>query len=148
MNFWSRVAKGRFCWVWIGSRLRKNGAPTYGNLRVNGKMRLAHRVSWQLANGKIPRGMNVLHECDNMPCVRPRHLYLGSLDRNNKDRAAKGRSAVGERAGCARLTEKQVLKFRKQRAAGTFRLRATARQLGMSHNSLGEAVRGQTWKHI
>lgn len=51
----------------------------------------AHRVSYELFVGPIPAGMHVLHHCDNPPCVRPSHLFLGDAKVNAQDRAAKGR---------------------------------------------------------
>ena len=51
----------------------------------------AHRVSWELNVGQIPEGMNVLHTCDNPKCVRPDHLFLGTIAVNNQDKWEKGR---------------------------------------------------------
>jgi hypothetical protein len=35
--------------------------------------------------------MCVCHRCDNPPCVRPDHLFLGTVQENNEDRERKGR---------------------------------------------------------
>lgn len=90
-RFWLKVTKTDKCWTWIGNHDSKGYGRIY-DLRTRTK-RLAHRVSWELANGLIPEGMAVCHHCDNPPCVRPEHLFLGTLDDNNKDRAAKGRTS-------------------------------------------------------
>lgn len=81
------------CWEWTGARSAKG----YGVLNVRETSRLASRVAWQLEHGKIPRGLYVLHKCDNPGCVRPSHLFLGTLADNNADMLAKGRYHRGPR---------------------------------------------------
>ena len=75
-----------------------------------GRMQLVHRMAWELENGPIPEGRCVLHTCDNPPCVRPDHLFLGTVADNNKDRDDKGRQAAlrGEQHGSTKITDKQV----------------------------------------
>lgn len=85
-RFWPHVAKSAGCWEWTGSRHR-NG---YGQFYYRGPA-MAHRVSWELANGPVPDGMLVCHRCDNPPCVRPDHLFLGTQADNLVDMVSKGR---------------------------------------------------------
>lgn len=102
-RFWSKVNKdgpvpshckqiGQ-CWVWTASASkRRNGSGPYGSFAVaKHKIRRAHRVSWEMANGAIPTGLDVLHSCDNPLCVRPDHLFLGTDADNANDRETKGR---------------------------------------------------------
>ena len=62
----------------------------YGRPTVNGKRRFAHRLAWEEENGPIPDGMNVLHHCDNPPCVNVDHLFLGDQADNMRDAREKG----------------------------------------------------------
>lgn len=75
------------CWEWVAS----GDSDGYGQLMVGKRMKKAHRVAWELANGPIPDGSFVCHHCDNPSCVRPSHLFLGSNSENMRDMVRKGR---------------------------------------------------------
>lgn len=87
-RFWAKVHKSDGCWEWTGKR-----ASGYGRFVTPPGRRMwsAHRYSWTLANGPIPDGLFVLHHCDNKPCVRPEHLFLGTNADNMRDAWRKGR---------------------------------------------------------
>lgn len=57
------------CWLWNGP---DNG--WYGLLRVGYKNTYAHRFSYELAHGPIPRGLVIDHTCRMTFCVNPDHL--------------------------------------------------------------------------
>lgn len=89
-RIWKFVQKTDGCWEWNGRRNDRG----YGLFAVtHAAARRAHRVIWELVNGPIPSGMVVCHRCDNPPCVRPDHLFLGTQADNMRDMQAKGRKA-------------------------------------------------------
>lgn len=91
-RFWDKVNKTDDCWNWTGAVIN-SGYGTFFIAKVNGvsRLKLAHRVAWELANGPIPEGLFVLHRCDNRRCVRPDHLFLGTAKDNTHDAMRKGR---------------------------------------------------------
>jgi hypothetical protein len=87
-TFWDNVQASGDCWVWTGDHNPAGYGRTKGFTFTE---RLAHRLSWTMANGPIPAGMWVLHHCDNPPCVNPDHLYVGTPSDNAQDRERRGR---------------------------------------------------------
>ena len=72
VRFWSKVAQtGNVCECWDWTASLTLG---YGKFFSSGKMRWAHRVSWELANGPVPDGLQLDHLCHNRACVNPWHL--------------------------------------------------------------------------
>ncbi len=73
-RFWSHVEKTLTCWRWVGS-INRGGYGSCGNPGTR-KTMLAHRRSWEMANGPIPAGLQLDHICKVRCCVRPDHLDL------------------------------------------------------------------------
>lgn len=154
--FWNRVDRRDdlwSCWEWQGAR-NQDG---YGTLWVDGSKQRAHRVAWRLAVGEIPEGLLVLHRCDNPPCVRPDHLFLGTPADNTADMMAKGRARYGiatdrsgwraprgERSGAAKLTEQAV---RTIRTSGESQY-VLARRYGVSQVAIHKVRARKTWTHV
>lgn len=91
-RFWAKVDRGDGCWEWQGARRKpwNYGVVQTGRWGASCVQR-AHRVAWALTYGPIPDGLWVLHRCDNPPCVRPDHLFLGDAFVNMQDCVQKGR---------------------------------------------------------
>lgn len=80
------------CWEWQAATNNIG----YGMFRwETGIMRTAHRVSYELFKGLIPKGMIVCHTCDNPKCVNPDHLWIGTNKDNYDDMVRKGRDNLG-----------------------------------------------------
>ena len=148
--FWSRVeiTSPFSCWEWQSNRL-----PTgYGTYYFKGKNRRAHRVSYELMNGKIPKGQHILHHCDNPPCVNPRHLWSGTTLDNMQDAAQKGRmgktSQPGEEHPNSKLTESQVLEIRDLFARGIYNQGMLGKLFGVSQMQISNIVLRKHWRHI
>lgn len=81
-RFWNNVIKNpEGCWGWRAYK-DPNG---YGQMSVMGKLQRAHRISYTLHYGVIPKGMMVCHKCDNPECTNPDHLFLGTNADNMRD---------------------------------------------------------------
>lgn len=153
VRFWKRVNKNGpthptldRCWDWVGYS-RKDG---YGILGVGGNLVKVHKYSWELANGEIPSGLSVLHQCDRPCCVNPNHLYLGTQQDNIRDMSERDRIPLGEDKWSAKLTVEIVLEIRKVykpfcRRNGTH---ALARRFGVSGATVQAIIKRKKWKHV
>ena len=143
-RFWENVRKTESCWWWKGTK-NKNG---YGVLGINGKTKLAHRLSWAISVSEIPIGKHVLHTCDNPSCVRPSHLFIGTQADNNLDMHNKGRSSGGSLRGQrnpnAKLTESDVSQIRKLVKQGISQV-DLARQHGVHKHTINNIIKGRNW---
>ena len=71
------------CVEWTAAK-DKDG---YGKIKVARRSVRAHRFAWEQANGPIPEGMKVDHECWNHACVNVDHLRLANTGENNSYRS-------------------------------------------------------------
>lgn len=57
------------CWVWTAKRTDKG----YGQFHLEGRLQVAHRAAWHLADRTVPDGLVLDHLCRNRACVRVSH---------------------------------------------------------------------------
>ena len=152
IRFWRKVQKSERpgeCWLWAGN-IAWNGYGHVGAERER-KIRTAHRVAWELVNGKIPEEMCVCHRCDVRHCVNPEHLFLATQSENLKDMYRKGRNRNppmrGERNGNSRLVASQVRIIRKEFAEGHTK-RGLARKFNVNPTTIYHIVTNKSWRHV
>lgn len=167
-RFWAKVKKasGDGCWTWTAGKFTEG----YGAFKAGGKLLHAHRVSWAFVHGSILPGLFVCHHCDNPPCVRPDHLFLGTNSDNQLDAVLKGRGSTGRpwafprgdkhwtrrdpvRAGInarrngratAKLSAADAEEIRRLRVAG-LSLKEIGGRFGVAFQTVSKVVRGERW---
>ena len=149
--FWSKVDKssGNNCWNWTGAKKPKG----YGNVRINKKYLLAHRVAWEIDTGMpVPDGLVVMHICDNPSCCNPSHLVLGTIKANFFDMVSKGREgfrknrASGEGNGMSKLTQKAVVEIREKYKTGRYSQLELGNMYHVSQTTVGRVLNKNTWR--
>jgi hypothetical protein len=172
-KFWSKVdRKSSGCWEWKGVFYQGR---RYGRFLVRkGVEYRAHRFSYLLAHGDIPKDLFICHSCDNPCCVNPEHLWAGTHLENEQDKTEKGRRPPppsvthpeclargtrngaytkphrvrkGEQNGTSKLTEWEVRFIRYWYVQGysNEKLRGVFK---VSKATIDRICNGSAWKHV
>lgn len=119
------------CWVWLLS-IRPDG---YGQYRLDGRPRLAHRIAYERANGVIPDGLELDHLCRVRACVNPDHLEPVTNRENTR------------RGGRVKLTPATVREIRRRESAGESQAEL-AREFGVAPGTIWHVVAYVTWADV
>jgi hypothetical protein len=98
------ASKTTTCWNWVGKIFNSNGR---ARLSLGRNAHIAARIAFVIYKGPT-NSLNVLHTCDNILCVNPDHLWLGTSADNSADMVKKGRQAKGNRNGSRLHPERLV----------------------------------------
>lgn len=145
-HFWPNVDTSRgpeACHHWTGAIDTGNG---YGRIFHVEGMPYAHRMAWQLANGRKPptRGKRkyVLHAKGCVKaCCNPDHLRLGTQRDNAADTKAEGRMR-GTR------TAEDALRIADLHHKWGLKYAAIAEVMGLSHRAVIDICKGRTWGNV
>lgn len=129
------------CVLWTGA---KDG-DGYGIVgTATNKSAKVHRVVYAKRHGPIPKGMLVLHDpllCNNPSCVNVKHLRLGTVAENNRDKIKAGTSNRGNHPHL-KIKNDQVPLIRARYAIGKVTQLELATEYGVSRGLIGHIVRG------
>ena len=115
-RYWPKVdvRSSSECWPWKAKARHPFG---YGRMSAGRKMQIkAHHIAYVIQYGPIPKGMCVLHKCDNPACCNPFHLFLGTKKDNTRDMMSKGRWSKppvvrGEKHHAAKIPDAEIPKI-------------------------------------
>lgn len=85
-------------------------------------------------------------DCDVPACVRPEHLFLGTLQDNNDDMQRKARGKPYGRGG--KLTADDVRAIRQNYGTPGWSAPEIARRLGVTNEAIYAIIERRNWAHL
>ncbi len=105
---------------------------------------------WTLKVGKIPKGIEVCHKCDNKPCFNLEHLFLGTHAENMRDAAIKQliTPQIGMDNPRSKLNDEDVIKIRALDLTSIASKKEAAARFGVSYGIIHKVWCGYSWTHL
>ena len=147
------------CWNWIHAKFT-NG---YGCIVWENRTYSTHRAAYIAWKGKIKKGLYVCHSCDNKGCCNPKHLWVGTVQDNMRDRNNKNRQAFGDRNGTrthpekrkyaednskSKVTADQVRNIRSRYRLGRSTTKELSEHYGLCVEQIRRIIRKEYWRNI
>lgn len=119
----------------------------YASIRIGRRVMAGHRVAWLATRGPIPKGQQVLHGCDNPPCIEPGpgHLHLGTMADNMREAIERRRIPRGELVPVAKLTNAQADEIRVRFFTEPISQRALGAQYGIHQAQVSRVIARRTF---
>lgn len=109
----------------------------------------AHTLICSAFHGAKPfKAACVRHLDGNRLNNKPENLQWGTYAQNEADKRRHGRTACGEKQGCAKLTEEAVRMLRIAIPRGLWNYVDAAKVFGVEPSTIRQAVIRKTWLHI
>lgn len=117
------------CWIWQ----RAIAANGYGQIRVNGRVVVAHRYFYETKYGPVPTGKELDHLCRVRCCCCPNHVQVVTRTTNVR-RGARSKLSIDKAYTIRALAE-----------SGTTHLEI-GRMFGVAKETITAVVNYRTWK--
>ncbi len=113
-RFKKYYTEGPDCWEWTGCLDNKNATIPYGTFSFRGKNVGAHIISYLIANGSVPTGLDIAHKCANSLCVNPEHLWARTREQNMANETTRKRLSESKKGNRNRavLSDTQIRKIK------------------------------------
>jgi len=132
------------CWLWQGTLIKG-----YGSFYLPERQQsvYAHRWSWELLNGPIPRGYELHHDKCDKACVNSKHLRLLTHLEHMRLHA---RSGIwdGAKNSQAKRTTVQVLTIKFLNGFLGFKAKHISKVMKIPERSIYSIIARDSWKSI
>ena len=128
------------CHICISHALDKDGYP---RIYVGKDKRMSHYIYYLNTGEWPPKGMVIMHTCDESQCINFEHLRLGTHKENMADMKAKGRRCSGNSTKQFTVDEVKYIRY-----YSTDTTRALAKCFNVSEGTIRNIRKFRTHKSI